>query len=53
MEKLKPYTPEWQKALEEFLKHGQELRTNPRDRKVLAAFSEAGQKLGWIVPIEK
>jgi hypothetical protein len=47
------FSPDWNAALERFLDAGQRLLANNRDREALAEFSEAGEKIGWIVPIKK
>jgi hypothetical protein len=51
--KLERFSPEWNEALQRFLDAGQRLLANNHDHEALGEFSEAGQKLGWIVPIKK
>jgi hypothetical protein len=49
---IERYSPEWNEALRRFVDAGQRLLANNQDRAALAEFSEAGKKLGFVVPIK-
>jgi hypothetical protein len=51
-DKLKPYSTEWIEEVNHFVDSGKQLLQDQNDGEARAKFSEAGRKLGWIVPIK-
>lgn len=45
------FSPEWNSHFQCWIEAGHRLVENPNDREALAKFSEAGRKLGFVVPV--
>jgi hypothetical protein len=50
---MEQYSKEWMAELKRFVDAGQRFVANNNDRAAFDEFSEAGRKLGWIVPINQ
>ena len=52
MEKLERFSPEWMEQLERMAAAAQRYAANKNDRAALDEFVKAGEKIGWVVPID-
>jgi hypothetical protein len=51
--KLTPFSSEWTKEFQRFVESGNKLIADPDDHASRDQFVDAGEKIGWIVPIKE